>query len=507
MECLMNILHFSIFEDLMTCTKIFLWKYPRAIALITIIASIGVLLKTRSRKQPPGPWGWPFIGHLKYFKDKYYIGLFRLKDRYGDVYKLRLGSQEFIVVCSLESILEALVGSGKAYCGRPDILSYNILYKGGRQRGVDTADFHEMLKIKRSFIDASFDAYCSNIETIEDKITIEVLEVMDCFLEKSEPIDPFFMLEASCLNITMMLVFGERLDPRKKITSDLLTIFHERSLLKAFTPDDYIPLLKAFKTDDHVDYIKAITSRQIENQSKLINLHKDTYDPSKLRDMVDHLLLFIECGQDLSLLNKDDMDYLLLDLVNYGYEAISVLVTWLIGYMAANPNIQVKVQEEIDSVVERDRPPSLRDHPFLPYTTAVILETQRMASVFPFLIPHVVTENRILQGYSIKTGTTVLFHIWSLHHDTRYWKNPMKFNPNRFLNEDKDLEIPDYYMPYGAGLRQCAGESLAEIELFLFFTTIMQQLTFTAEQSPLILEPEFDFLIRPKPFRVSVTER
>ncbi|ESO97335.1 hypothetical protein LOTGIDRAFT_64009, partial [Lottia gigantea] len=427
-------------------------------------------------KSPPGPWGWPFIGHLKYFTGKYYITLFNLNSKYGYVYQLRLGNQNFIIVSSVESILEALIQSGHAYCGRQDLPAYNMLYKGDRQRGVHTADFNEMYRIKRSFIDASLDGYCSNVETIEDKITSEVLEAMDGFLETSESLDPFLILETSCLNITMKLVFGERLDPQKKVTNDLLAIFHERSAIKMLNPSDYIPLLKAFKTNDHLEFIGDITSKQLQNQSKIINLHKDTYDPSHLRDMVDHLLLFLECGQDLEMLTKDDIEYLLLDLVNYGYEAMSVLVMWLIGYMAANPGIQDKVQNEIDSVVGRDRLPSLRDHPFLPYTTAVILETQRIVTVFPFLIPHVLTENRTLKGYNLPSGSTVLFNIWSLHHDTKYWKNPMKFDPQRFLNEDNSLEIPDYYMPYGAGPRQCAGESLAEIELFLFFSTMMQQL-------------------------------
>ena len=79
--------------------------------------------------------------------------------------------------------------------------------------------------------------------------------------------------------------------------------------------------------------------------------------------------------------------------------------------------------------------------------------------------------------------------------------------PHRFLNEDKTLDIPDHFLPYGAGTRQCPGESLAEVEIFLFFATFMHQLQVLPGSPSMTLEGVFDHLLRPKPFQIVVQER
>lgn len=80
-----------------------------------------------------------------------------------------------------------------------------------------------------------------------------------------------------------------------------------------------------------------------------------------------------------------------------------------------------------------------------------------------------------------------------------YWR--------RFLTDENSLEIPDHFLPYGAGTRRCPGESLAEIMLFLFFSTIMHQLTVKSANKNFCLEGEYDFIIRPHPFALVFEER
>lgn len=112
--------------------------------------------------------------------------------------------------------------------------------------------------------------------------------------------------------------------------------------------------------------------------------------------------MWLENGQDFGMLDKDDIDYLLLDIINFGYKAIAVTLTWLLGFVASDLDLQHKVQEELDQVVGRDRLPGLEDQPFLPLTTAVILETLRFASIHPFLLPHAASEETMLRGRKIK---------------------------------------------------------------------------------------------------------
>ena len=256
----------------------------------------------------------------------------------------------------------------------------------------------EKNQMKKRFLKLSLDAYCCDTESIEDILALDIIDVVNKFLQADKPFDPFYSLEAACLNMMMKLIFGQRFDPASRVMREMLSTFHTRNIVRYFNPLDYIPLFKIFQTRDDLDAISEMTKNQLEYQRKAFNYHKDSYDPENIRDMLDHLLLYIETGEDQALFEKEDMDYLLLDVSNSGYEAIAVTLTWLLRYMAAFPDIQTEIQEELDSVVGRDRLPSLQDQPYLPYTTAVIFETERIASVYPFLQPHVLVEDCTLQG-------------------------------------------------------------------------------------------------------------
>lgn len=114
--------------------------------------------------------------------------------------------------------------------------------------------------------------------------------------------------------------------------------------------------------------------------------------------MADHLLLYVDNGEDVGLLGKEDLDYLLLDALNFGYNDTAVVLTWLVGYMASNAQIQHQVQQELDAVIDHSRLPGVEDQPYLPLTTACIYEALRLASIHPFLIPHSATKDTTLLG-------------------------------------------------------------------------------------------------------------
>ena len=64
--------------------------------------------------------------------------------------------------------------------------------------------------------------------------------------------------------------------------------------------------------------------------------------------------------------------------------------------------LSMKVHKELMTVVGKERLPKLSDQPYLPYTCAVVMETYRLASVMPFLLPHSVTKETMFMGNSLK---------------------------------------------------------------------------------------------------------
>ncbi|MEQ2182298.1 Cytochrome P450 2K1, partial [Goodea atripinnis] len=145
----------------------------------------------------------------------------------------------------------------------------------------------------------------------------------------------------------------------------------------------------------------------------------------------------------------------------------------------------------------------VEDRKNLPYTNAVIHEIQRLGNILPTAIPHKTSQDVTFQGYFIKEGTTVLPLLTSVLYDESEWESPHTFNPSHFLDMEGKFIKRDAFLPFSAGRRVCLGESLAKMELFLFFTSLMQCFQFTpppgVSEDELDLTPAVGFTVPPSP--------
>jgi len=121
---------------------------------------------------------------------------------------------------------------------------------------------------------------------------------------------------------------------------------------------------------------------------------------------------------------------------------------------------------------------------------AVLLESFRTATLVGAGIPHYTTEKVIVGDYIIPKDTFVIGSLYHVMNDPEHFKNPHKFNPDRFLNNQGEFVSDERVAPFGIGKRICLGQTLAEKEFYIFFAVFMQQ--FELQRDPKTALPSYD---------------
>ncbi|XP_072273809.1 cytochrome P450 2W1-like [Pyxicephalus adspersus] len=196
------------------------------------------------------------------------------------------------------------------------------------------------------------------------------------------------------------------------------------------------------------------------------------------------------------------------DLMLGGTETTSSTLQWAILLMMKYPDIQKKVHDEIENVIGLERPPKWEDHKVLPYCLAVMHEVQRFGNILQYL-PHSTPTDVSFRGYTIPKGTIVVPLFTSVLYDETKWEDPRGFNPNHFLDANGKFLKRDEFFAFSKGRRVCAGETLARMELFMFFTGMLQKFEFTpppgVKREDLDLTADPYFIMRPKRYNVIAT--
>ena len=189
---------------------------------------------------------------------------------------------------------------------------------------------------------------------------------------------------------------------------------------------------------------------------KIVDEHQCAFDKSNIQDIIDVFLNEIEVALQENTDRKDFINSKSLTatavwLFLSGTESSTTTLRWALLYIMMHPDVQVKVQKEIDDVVGRNRLPQWADKSDLPYTEAVLLEIQRLRTIVPLGAPHVASADTTLAGYDIPKGSFIISNIWAVHNDLNVWSEPDQFKPERFLDINGKLRHREEFMPFGTG--------------------------------------------------------
>ena len=177
-----------------------------------------------------------------------------------------------------------------------------------------------------------------------------------------------------------------------------------------------------------------------------------------------------------------------------GHETTANGLAWLWHLLAEHPDARNRVIAEVDAVLG-DRPPTGADIDRLTWTTACFQEAMRLYPPAWVLEREAVADDH-LGAYRVPRRSTVIFPVWSIHRDPRWWDDPNNFAPERFL-PDRPAPRRGTYLPFGAGRRVCVGAAFAQMEGVLLTAMITQRYTLEPVPGAEIV-PEPTVTLRPR---------
>jgi cytochrome P450 len=429
-------------------------------------------------KEVPGPTSWLPGGNFLAFRRNPLTFFTKTARTYGDVARFSFGSQPVYLVSHPHFIEDVLVTSAKKFMKGMALQRAKKLLGEGlltseaqmhlRQRRTIQPMFHRQ-QVQR-FGESMVKHALRWRETITDGATIDITAEMG--------------------NLTLAIV-GETLfstnvqrdaDDVREALSDAVQSSAYAMLpgIELFERLPIGPFVKVRKARARLDKIihRVIAERRANPDAKhdliaMLLAARDPENPS-------------EPGMSDQQIRDEAMTIFLA-----GYETTANAMSWTWHLLGSAPHVEEKLYSEIRSVLG-DRPPTVEDVSKLEFTRSVIAESMR---VYPpaWTMGRRALEPHQVGGYEVEKDALVLMSQWVVHHDPRWWPDPLAFRPERWLPEARRPKFA--YFPFGGGGRLCIGEPFAWTEAILLLATIAQRWSFNPVTPP---TPEARITLRPR---------
>ncbi|XP_059840290.1 cytochrome P450 2J2-like [Hypanus sabinus] len=480
-----------------------------AVFLFVFLIVFDVLHTRVPKNFPPGPFGLPFFGNMLQLDLKQpHLQFCKFAEKYGDIFSLRIGYSYLVVINGLNAFKEAVVHQTDVFAGAAAFPLFDDLVKG---HGIQFSNGN-VWKEQRKFAQMTLRRFGVGQKSLEAQILEKIKDLQDVFKrEKGQPFNPQTKINISIVNIICSIVFGEQYDgtgthadlQEVRLLVDKFSNLSESIWVQLYNS---FPKLVRHLPGPHNDLFALRRSLEDLFQKK-IKQHRERLNPSEQKDFIDYFLLQMQKAAPNSSFNDQNLLCTSLDLFFAGSETTNTTLLWALLYMAGYPDIQEKVHDEIVSLIGQ-RDPMMDDRINLPYTNAVVHEIQRKGIIAPLTLNRETTRDTTVGKYFIPKGTQVLTNLYSVLMDKSEWETPEEFNPEHFLDKNGKFVRKEAFVPFSRGKRNCMGEPLARMQLFLFFTSLLQKFKFVF---PVGVKPSFDAVMRivrrPQPYEICAIPR
>ncbi|GAB1288650.1 Cytochrome P450 CYP2J9 [Apodemus speciosus] len=426
------------------------------LAAVTFLFLADFLHNWHPKNYPPGPRRLPILGCLFYLDPKKpHLSVQQFVKKYGNVLSLDFANIPSVVVTGMPLIKEIFTQMEHNFLNRPVTLLRKHLFNNN---GLIFSS-GQTWKEQRRFALMTLRNFGLGKKSLEQRIQEEAYHLVEAFRDEAgQPFDPHFNINKAVSNIICSITFGERFEYHDSQFQEMLRLLDEAMCLESTMMCQEI---LQYLPGSHKTFYRNWRKLQLF-VSDIINNHRKDWDPDEPRDFIDAFLKEMAKHPDKTTtsFNEENLICSTLDLFFAGTETTSTTLRWALLCMALYPEVQEKMQAEIDRVIGQGRQPNLADRDSMPYTNAVIHEVQRIGNIIPFNVPREAAVDTKLAGFNLPKGTMVLTNLTALHRDPSEWATPDTFNPEHFL-ENGQFKKRESFLPFSMGKRACLGEQLA----------------------------------------------
>ncbi|VEN37609.1 unnamed protein product [Callosobruchus maculatus] len=457
--------------------------------------------------EPPTPRKLPIIGHLHLLGgyEVPYQAFSALGRKYGNVVKIQLGNVKCVVVNGQKNIREALVTKGHHFNSRPNFQRYHVLFSGNKENSLAFCDWSDIQKTRRDMLKIhTFPrAFTNKFYTLGDFVASE----MNSILTEVKPnqitnLKPIILRHCANIFLSHFCSKNFNTNDRKflQMVDNFDDIFYEVNQGYAA---DFLPFLMPLHRKN-LEKIQRICKqiRQFFDEEVIENRYEDFDVESEPNDYVESLISTVKSGAH-SDLSWDSAKFALEDIIG-GHSAVGNFLIKVFAYLVNEPEVQIKIQEEIDQVFGKNRSVNLTDKNAMPYTQAVIFEAIRL--IASPIVPRVAGQDSSIDGYRIEKGTVLFLNNYDLSMSEKLWEEPAKFMPERFIRDNRLIK-PDYFLPFGGGRRSCMGYKMVQLVSFGILGGFLQKFTICPVENETYKVPVGSLALKKDTFKFKFVRR
>ncbi len=413
--------------------------------------------------RPPGPPGHAIANFQERCRD--FLGLLeRLTHDYGPVAELRMLHVLMVVVNEPDLIGEVLVHQDSKFDKIRDLKSaYPIFGK----RSVLLIDGQDHVRIRRlmqpGFHHQRFAGY-ADMMAARAKAWQEPWEPGDMR-------DVHHELEELTRGLICEAMFGSSMMEHARrvgqAVQNLNAHFHQLTLpLQEIWR--HLPLPGVHELNESVRILDETISRLVEER------RESGRDEG---DVMSMLLAAQDAEGGTRPLDNAEVHDQVTTIFFAGHETTCSALTWTLYFLAKHPEIQEKVRGEILRALGNQEP-GYENLQGVRYTHAVVSESMRILPPV-WAIGRQAKEDLEIGGYEIPKGCSVVTSQFLAHRDSRWWPEPLLFDPGRWLDPAHPDRPKFAYFPFGGGRRSCIGERFAWMEILVLLASFLRQWRFS----------------------------